>query len=176
MERIGVVTFKGAPLTLIGAEVKTGDKAPAFTVIDRDLREVGYKDLGRVPKLISVTPSLDTPVCDAQARRFNVEAAKLPAEFQIMNISMDLPFAIGRFCATSGIDRIKTYSDYRHAYFGMAYGVMIKELRLLARSVFVIDSHDVIRYMEIAPEETKGVDFDAALDAALRLVSAAGRM
>lgn len=170
MERKDAVKFKGAPLTLIGNDLKIGDKAPPFIVIDRDLKETAYKDLGRNPKLISVTPSLDTPVCDAQARRFNIEAAKLPAEFQIINISMDLPFAINRFCAAAGIDRIKTFSDYRHAYFGMAYGVLIKELRLLARSIFVIDSQDIIRYKEVVPEMTDDVNYSAALEAARQLV------
>lgn len=174
MERVGIVTFKGAPLTLLGGAVKVGQKASEFTVIDSGLKDVHYKDMARTPKLISVTPSLDTPVCDAQARRFNVEAAKLPADFLIMNISMDLPFAIGRFCAAAGIDRIQTYSDYRNAYFGMAYGVMIKELRLLARSLFIIDSKDIIRYVEIVPEMTHNVNFDAALAAAKKLVAGAG--
>lgn len=170
MERKDAVKFKGAALTLIGNNLQPGDKAPSFIVIDKGLKEIAYKDLGRNPKLISVTPSLDTPVCGAQARRFNVEAAKLPAEFQIINISMDLPFAIDRFCAAAGIDRIMTFSDYRHAYFGMAYGVLIKELRLLTRAIFVIDSHDIIRYKEIVPEITDDADYAAALTAARQLV------
>jgi len=171
MERKDAVTFKGAPLTLLGPDLKVGEKVPPFSVIDNGLKEIAYKDLGRNPKIISVTPSLDTPVCDAQARRFNVEAAKLPAEFQIINISMDLPFAIGRFCTSTGIDRVKTFSDYRHAYFGMAYGVMIKELRLLARAIFIIDSHDILRYKEVVPEMTHEVNYAAALAAAKKLLA-----
>ncbi|MEK6790195.1 MAG: thiol peroxidase [Deltaproteobacteria bacterium] len=173
MERKGLITFKGAPLTLLGPRLIIGDKAPAFTVIDRDMRDVSLKDFdfkGK-SKLISVTPSLDTPVCDMQARSFNERAAKMPDEVVVMNISMDLPFAINRFCATAGIDRIKTFSDYRHAYFGMSYGVMIKELRLLARSVFVIDSADIIKYIEIVPEITDNVDFDRALDEAKKTMN-----
>lgn len=173
MERKGLITFKGAPLTLLGPRLIIGDKAPAFTVIDRDMRDVSLKDFdfkGK-SKLISVTPSLDTPVCDMQARSFNERAAKMPDEVVVMNISMDLPFAINRFCATAGIDRIKTFSDYRHAYFGMNYGVMIKELRLLARSVFVIDSADIIKYIEIVPEITDNVDFDRALDEAKKTMN-----
>jgi len=169
MERKDVVTFKGTKLTLLGPDLQIGEKAPPFTVIDNGLKEVAFKDLGKSPKIISVTPSLDTPVCDAQARRFNVEAAKLPAAFQIINISMDLPFAIGRFCTSAGIDRVKTFSDYRHAYFGMAYGVMIKELRLLARAIFIIDSHDILRYKEIVPEMTHEINYDGAFDAAKNL-------
>ncbi|MBI5642250.1 MAG: thiol peroxidase [Deltaproteobacteria bacterium] len=171
MERKGLVTFKGNPLTLIGAELKTGSKAPEFKVISKDLKEVTLKDFTGKAKLISVTPSLDTPVCDNQARRFNQEAASLPGDVAILNISMDLPFAIGRFCSNAGIDRIQTFSDHRDASFGMNYGVLVKEIRLLARSIFVIDSNDVVRYMELVPELTSNVNFQAALDAAARLLA-----
>ena len=171
MERRGVTAFKGNPLTLIGPELKLNGKAPDFTVIDTGLKEVSLRDFKGKSKLISVTPSLDTPVCDHQARRFNVEAAKLPPSIEIINISMDLPFALGRFCTTAGIDRIKTCSDHRDASFGKAYGVLIKELRLLARSVFLIDANDAIRHIEITPEMTHNVNFDAALDAARKLLA-----
>lgn len=163
MERTGLITFKGNPLTLTGEPVKAKDKAPDFTVLDRGLKEVRLKDLAGKAKILSVTPSLDTPVCDHQARRFNEEAAKLPQEFEVINISMDLPFAIGRFCASAGIERIKTLSDHRDASFGNAYGVLIKELRLLARSIFIIGPDDVVRYAEIVPEVTNSVDFERAL-------------
>lgn len=169
MERKGVVTFKGNPLTLLGSEIKVGDKAPDFTVINKELKEARFKDFAGIIKLISVTPSLDTPLCDMQARKFNEEAAKLPAEVEIMNISMDLPFAINRFCSTAGIERIKTFSDHRNASFGMAYGVLIKELRLLSRSVFVINKKDVIHYMEIVPDITMSINFEKALAAAKKL-------
>jgi len=169
MDRTGAVTFKGNPLTLTGNARKTGDRAPDFTVIGKDLKPVALKDFSGKAKLISVTPSLDTPVCDTQARRFNTEAAKLPPEIAVLNISMDLPFAIGRFCTTAGIERIGTYSDHRDASFGTNYGVLIKELRLLARAVFLIDKDNVIRYMEVVPEMTDNVNFSKALEEANKL-------
>lgn len=174
MERKGAVTFKGSPLTLIGNAVKSGTKAPDFTVIDNTLKAVVLKDFAGKIKLISVTPSLDTPVCDTQARRFNVEAAKLPDSVAVINISMDLPFAISRFCATAGIERVKTFSDYKEASFGQAYGVLIKELRLLARAIFLIDASDTVRYCEIVGEMTSSVDFDKALEETARLLAAKG--
>lgn len=174
MERKGAVTFKGSPLTLLGNAVKSGTKAPDFTVIDNTLKAVTLKDFAGKIKLISVTPSLDTPVCDTQARRFNVEASKLPDSVAVINISMDLPFAISRFCATAGIERIKTFSDYKEASFGQAYGVLIKELRLLTRAIFLIDATDTVRYCEIVGEMTSSVDFDKALEETARLLAAKG--
>ncbi len=163
MERTGIVTIKGNPLTLLGPAIKAGDRAPAFVVLDADLKEAGLKDFSGRIKAISVTPSLDTPVCDLQARRFNEAAARLPQDVVILNISMDLPFAISRFCTAAGIDRVKAYSDHRDASFGNAYGVLIKELRLLARSIFVIDKGDVVRYVEIVPEVADHPAYDKAL-------------
>lgn len=159
------VTINGNPLTLMGTAVKVGDKAPDFTVLDADLKEVRLSDFKGKIKLVSVTPSLDTPVCDMQARRFNEKAAKLPEDVVVINISMDLPFAISRFCTTAGIDRVKAYSDHKDASFGNAYGVLIKDLRLLARSIFVIDEEDVIRYIEVVPEITNQPDYEMALEA-----------
>ena len=164
MERKGIVTIHGNPLTLIGPDLKVGDKAPGFTVIDNDLKEVSLKDFGGKIKVISVTPSLDTPVCDIQARRFNQEAANFSAEVAVLNISMDLPFAIARFCNAAGIDRVKTLSDHRDASFGNAYGVLIKELRLLARSIFIIDKDDIIRHKEVVPEVSDHPDYDYAVN------------
>ena len=164
------VSFQGSPLTLVGNEVKVGEKAPDFVVLDSNLQEVRLTDFSGQIKLISTTPSLDTPVCDMQARRFNQLAANLPNDVVIMNISMDLPFAIGRFCTTAGIDRIKVLSDHRDASFGLAYGVLIKELRLLARAVFIIDKDDVIRYIEIVPEITNHPDYDKALEVVKSLI------
>jgi thiol peroxidase len=129
MERKGIVTIKGNPLTLAGKGLKVGDKAPDFTVLDGKLTSVGLKDFAGKIKVISVTPSLDTPVCDIQARRFNQEAGNLPADIVIMNISMDLPFAISRFCTTAGIDEVKAFSDHRDASFGAAYGVLAKRAK-----------------------------------------------
>jgi len=169
MERKGIVTIKGNPLTLVGPELKIGDKAPEFNLVDKELNEVHLKDFDGKIKLISVTPSLDTPVCDIQARRFNQEATGLSEEVAVLNISMDLPFAIARFCASAGIDMVKTLSDHRDASFGTAYGVLTKELRLLARSIFIVDKENIIRYIEIVPEITNHTDYDKALDAVKRL-------
>jgi thioredoxin-dependent peroxiredoxin len=171
MERTGVVTFAGNPLTLLGNPVSVGDKAPAFTLVDKDLKEVALSDFAGKVKLISVTPSLDTPVCDLQARRFNDEAQALSDAVVVLNVSMDLPFAIARYCADAGLDRVKALSDHREAAFGMSYGVLIKGLRLLARSIFVIDKANVIRYQEIVPEVTHHPDYDRALAEAKKLVS-----
>lgn len=171
MERKGIISFKGNPLTLLGVESKVGDKAPDFMVLDNELNIKGLKSFEGKIKVISVTPSLDTPVCDLQARRFNAEAAKLSDDVVVLNISMDLPFALSRFCATAGIDKVKTFSDHREASFANAYGVMIKELRLLARSVFIIDKDDIIRYIEIVPEVTDQPDYDKVLEALKKLAS-----
>jgi len=165
MERKGIITFQGSPLTLTGNEMRVGDKAPDFTVLNGELKEIGLKDFAGKVKVISVTPSLDTPVCDLQARMFNTEAAKLPADVAVLNISMDLPFAISRFCSSAGIDKVKAMSDHRDASFGNGYGVLIKELRLLARAIFIIDKEDMIRYIQIVPELTKEPDYEKALEA-----------
>ena len=164
MERKGVVTAKGNPITLIGPGLKVGDKAPDFTVLDRELKEVRLKDFTGKIKFISVTPSLDTPVCNAQVGILNKEATKLHDSIVIINISMDLPFAVGRFCTTEGIDKMKTFSDHRDASFGTGFGVLIKELRLLARSIFILDKDDVIRYIEIVPEMTHHPDYEKAIE------------
>ncbi len=163
MERKGTVTLKSRPVTLIGQALEKGNKVPDFVVLDKDLSEVSLKDFAGKAKLISVAVSLDTPVCDTQARRFNEEAAQLPDTVAIMNITMDLPFAIGRFCSTAGIDRIRTLSDYRDASFGMAFGTLIKEFRLLARAIFLVDRDNILRYSEIVPEVTGQVNFEKAL-------------
>ncbi len=164
MERKNIIAFQGNPLTLLGPELRVGDKAPEFIVLDNELKEVGLKDFKGKVKLISATPSLDTPVCDMQARRFNQEAAKLPDSVVVINISMDLPFAISRFCTSAGIDKIKTLSDHREASFGNSYGILIKELRLLARSIFIIDKDDIIKYIEIVPEITNHPDYEKAIE------------
>jgi thiol peroxidase len=170
MERSGVITFQGNPLTLLGPALKAGDKAPAFTLLDGDMKPFGLNDLSGKIKLISVTPSLDTPVCDLQLRRFNTEAAGLPGDVIVLNVSMDLPFAIARFCTSAGIDKAKALSDYREAAFGLAYGLLIKELRLLARAIFVVDRSDVIRYVEIVPEITNHPDYEKAVAAAKQII------
>jgi len=163
VERTGVVTFSGNPLTLLGSPTQVGDRAPDFTLVDKELKEVKLSDFEGKVKIISCTPSLDTPVCDLQARRFNDEAQSLSDAVVILNISMDLPFAIARYYADAGLDRVNALSDHREAAFGTSYGVLIKGLRLLARSVFVIDKANVIQYQQIVPEVTHPPDYDRAL-------------
>lgn len=172
MERYGIVKFKGNPLTLVGNKLGIGDRAPDFVVLDGDLKEIGLKDFSGKIKIISVTPSLDTPVCDMQARRFNQEAANLPEDVVVLNISMDLPFAISRFCTVAGIDKVKAFSDHRDVSFGRAYGVLIKELRLLTRAIFIIDRDNLIRYIEIVPEITDQPDYDRAIKEVKGLIQA----
>lgn len=170
MERKGIVMSHGRPLTLIGPGPTTGATAPDFTVLDGELNEVRLSDHPGKIKVISVTPSLDTPVCDLQLRRFNSEASQLPSEVVVMNISMDLPFAISRFCTTAGIDRVRVLSDHRDASFGSAFGLLIKESRLLARAVVILDRENVVRYCEIVPELSNHPDYEKALQA-LKAVS-----
>ena len=167
-ERQGAVKFKGNPLTLIGPEIKVGGKAPEFQAIAQDLSPVTLSGFKGKTLLISVTPSLDTPICDAQAKRFNEEAATLP-NVEILNISMDLPFAQKRWCGASGVARIKTASDHRDASFGKAFGALIKELRLLTRAIFVVDAGGTVRYVEYVPEVTTHPNYDAALAAVKQL-------
>ncbi|MEM1502397.1 thiol peroxidase [Domibacillus sp. 8LH] len=159
------VTFKGNPMTLIGDEVKVGDKAPDFTVLANDLSPVTLADTAGKVRLISVVPSIDTGVCDAQTRRFNEEAAKLD-NVEVLTISADLPFAQKRWCAAAGLENVKTLSDHRDFSFAQAYGVGMQELRLLARSVFVIDSSDTVTYVEYVGEGTDHPDYAAAIEAA----------
>lgn len=164
-ERTNAVTFKGKPVTLLGSERKVGDRAPDFTVLANDLSQVTLKDSEGSVRLISVVPSLDTGVCDQQTRRFNEEAASLP-DVKVLTISVDLPFAQKRWCGAAGIDRVQTLSDHRDLSFGKAYGVVIKELRLLARAVFVVDANDQIVYVEYVPEVTNHPDYEKAIQAA----------
>jgi thioredoxin-dependent peroxiredoxin len=159
------ITFKNNPVTLLGNEVKVGDKAPDFTVLANDLSPVSLADSKGSVRLISVVPSLDTGVCDAQTRRFNEEAAGLD-NVKILTVSVDLPFAQKRWCGANGIENVQTLSDHRDLSFGEAYGVGIKELRLLARAVFVVDSNDTVTYVEYVSEATNHPNYEAALEAA----------
>jgi len=159
------VTFKQEPVTLVGNEIKVGDKAPDFKVLTNDLKEVTLSDYEGKVKLISVVPSVDTGVCSEQTRRFNEEADKLD-NVVVLTISMDLPFAQGRWCAANGIEKVETLSDHRDADFGEKYGVLIKELRLLARSIFVVDSNNVVQHVEYVQEVATHPDYDKALKAA----------
>lgn len=169
-ERSGIITFKGNPFTLLGPELKVGDKAPDFCVVDNGLMPVTLASSAGKIRVISSVPSLDTPVCDTETRRFNQEAANLPDNVTVLTISLDLPFAQKRWCGAAGIDRVNTLSDYRERSFGSAYGVVIKELVLLSRAIFVIDSSDVIRYIQIVPEVTSEPDYAAVLQAVRNLL------
>jgi thiol peroxidase len=162
-ERANAVTMKGNPLTLVGGDVNVGDKAPDFQVVDTNLSPVNFSSFRGKACIISAVPSLDTPVCDVETRRFNEEAGKLGDDVAILTISMDLPFAQKRWCGAAGVDKLVTLSDYKDASFGTAYGVLIKELRLLARSVFVVDRDGVVRYKELVKEISNEPDYEAAL-------------
>lgn len=164
-ERPNVVKMKGNPVTLLGNEVKVGDKAPDFTALASLGAPVGLGDMKDKVKVFNVVVSVDTPVCDVQTKRFNKEAAGLGDGVEIVTLSMDLPFALKRYCAAEGIDRVKTLSDYQNASFGEAYGVLIKENRLLARSIFVVDKNDKVRHAEIVGEITQEPNYEAALKA-----------
>lgn len=170
-ERKGAITFKGNEVTLLGDEVKVGDKAPDFTVLANDLTPVSLKDSAGSVRIISVVPSLDTGVCDQQTRRFNEEATKLP-EVKVLTISVDLPFAQKRWCGAAGIDRVQTLSDHRDLSFGTAYGVAIKEMRLLTRAVFVVDQNDRVVYAQYVPEATEHPDYEAPVLAAQKALQA----
>ncbi len=158
------VSFQQDPVTLLGNEIKVGDTAPNFTVLNNDLQEVSLDDYKGKKKLISVVPSIDTGVCSDQTRRFNEEAEKLD-NVHVLTISMDLPFAQKRWCAAEGIENLDTLSDHRDADFGEKYGVLIKELRLLARSIFVVDSNDKVTYVEYVEEVSNHPDYESALEA-----------
>jgi len=165
MERPGATTMRGNPLTLIGPELKPGDAAPDFSVIDNSLKPVTLKDTGSSVRIISVVPSLDTPVCDAQTKRFNEEAAKLP-DVEILTVSMDLPFAQKRWCGQFGVDKVKMLSDHREGSFGSNYGTLIKDLRIESRAIFVIDQKNQIRHAEYVKEVADFPNYEAALTAA----------
>ncbi|WP_159881328.1 thiol peroxidase [Paenibacillus puerhi] len=163
-------TLKGNPITLVGTTLQVGDKAPDFTVNKNLLETASLSDYAGKVKLISVVPSLDTGVCDAQTRRFNEEAAKLGDNVVILTISNDLPFAQSRWCGSAGIDKVITLSDYKNHSFGKNYGVLIQELHLLMRSIFVIDANDTIQYVEYLSEMTDHPNYEAAVDAVKKLV------
>ncbi|HTL46517.1 MAG TPA: thiol peroxidase [Verrucomicrobiae bacterium] len=163
-ERKGAITFKGNPMTLVGPQLKVGDKAPDFKVVANDLTEATLASTKGKTRLISVVPSLDTPVCDLQTKRFNEEASKLPANVAVLTISMDLPFAQKRWCGASSATKVQTLSDWRGASFGTAYGALIKELHLLTRAVFIVGADDKIQYVEYVPEVTQHPNYDAALN------------
>ena len=157
--------MRGNPLTLVGPELKAGDAAPDFSLVDGGLKPVTLKDTGNHVRIISVIPSLDTPVCDAQTKRFNEEAARLPG-VDIITVSMDLPFAQKRWCGAFGVDKVKMLSDHKEASFGSNYGTLIKDLRIESRAIFVIDGENKIRHAEYVKEVADFPNYEAALSAA----------
>lgn len=165
-DKEAVVTMKGNSLTLVGSRVKVGDPAPDFEVVANDLSPVKFSSFRDKVCIITSVPSLDTSVCDVMTRQFNQEAGKLGDDAVVLTISMDLPFAQKRWCGAAGVDNVRTLSDYHEVSFGMAFGVLIKELRLLARAVFVVDKEGVVRYKQIVDELTNEPDYEAVLKAA----------
>ena len=165
------VTLHGKPMTLVGDEMKVGMTAPDFKVTDNEMLPLKFlrSFKGRIA-VISAVPSLDTPVCDIETRRFNKEAEALGPDVNIITISMDLPFAQKRWCGAAGINRVRTFSDYQKADFGKTYGVLIKELRLLARAVFIVDRDGIIKYAQIMPEVSKEPDYEEVLHAVKALL------
>lgn len=169
-ENNGIITMKGNPLTLVGKQPKIGDHAPDFEVLDNDLSPVRLSSFRGKVCVIASIPSLDTPVCDMETRRFNEEAGILGPYVAILTISMDLPFAQKRWCGAAGVNKVTTLSDHLGASFGEAYGVLIKELRLLARAVFVVDGDGVVQYVQIVKEVTAEPDYEDVLGALKRLL------
>jgi thioredoxin-dependent peroxiredoxin len=165
MERPGATTLRGNPLTLVGPELKPGDAAPDFTLVDGSLKPVSLADTGGQVRIISVVPSLDTPVCDAQTKRFNEAAGSLPG-VDILSVSMDLPFAQKRWCGAFGVDKVKMLSDHKDASFGSHYGTLIKELRIESRAIFVLDRNNKVLHAEYVKEVADHPDYEAALLAA----------
>jgi len=164
-ERTGVVTSRGAPVTLLGTEISVGDTAPLFTAADRDFARVNLADLIGNVVLINVVPSLDTPVCSVQTQRFNRSAASMADDAVFITISTDLPFAQRRFCAAEGIDDLLVLSDAVWREFGLGYGVLIKDRGLLARSVWVIGRDGRVAYRELVSDSSSEPDYTAALRA-----------
>lgn len=164
-ERTNIITFKGNPMTLLGEPAKVGQKAPDFTVLANDLSPRSLENYKGNKLLLSVVPSLDTGVCDMQTRRFNNEVAGVGEHVRMLTISCDLPFAQARWCGAAGMEQLETLSDYRDLSFGLAYGLVIKELRLLTRACLVVDTKGMLTYAEIVPEVTSEVNYEAALKA-----------
>lgn len=169
MERENAITMKGNPLTLVGDEVKIDRQAPDFTVVTNDLTQVSFSKWRGKNIIISSVPSLDTPVCDKETRRFNEEAARFAEDVVVLTISMDLPFAQKRWCGAAHIEHVVTLSDYQQADFGTKYGLLIKGLRLLARAVIVVDKEGIIKYIQLVPEVTQEPDYEPVLQAVKKL-------
>ena len=154
--------FKGGPLDLVGPELKVGEKAPDFKAVDKGLQEITLAGTGNGVRVFSVVPSLDTPVCDAQTKRFNEAAAALPS-VGFFTVSVDLPFAQNRWCNAMAVDKVKMISDHKHADFGEKYGTLIKDWRVESRAIFVVDQDNIIRYVEYVPEVAEHPNYDAVL-------------
>jgi thiol peroxidase len=161
-EHQGVVTFQGNPLTLLGPQLKVGDVAPSFELLNNQLQVVKKSDFPGKTLLLSVAPSLDTPVCALQAKRFHQEIGTLPPSVTVIMVTADLPFAQGRFCNSEGV-AITTLSDHLEMAFGDAYGTHIRELRLECRALFVVGKDGLLKYVEYVPEVTEHPEYDKAL-------------
>ncbi len=168
-ERKGLVTMKSNPMTLVGNEIKVGDKAPNFSVVANDLSMITLDNFKGKKLIISAVPSLDTGICDKETKRFNQEAVTLGQDTTVLTISMDLPFAQKRWCGAANVANVKTLSDHREASFGKAYGVLMKELHLLARAIFVVDSKGTVQYIQLVKEITTEPDYDAVLEAVKKI-------
>ena len=169
-ERNNIVTMKGNPITLLGKALKPGNNAPDADLLANDLSFVKLSSYKGKVCIIAAVPSLDTPICDMETRRFNTEAGRLSDDVVILTISTDLPFAQARWCGAAGVDKVKTLSDHRAVEFGQAYGVLIKDFRLLARAVFVVDKQGVVQYVQIVKEIAEEPDYNAVLEAVKKLV------
>ncbi len=170
LERPHAVTLRGNPFTLLGPERKAGEKLPDFTLTDNSLQPVTEASTRGAVRVFAAVPSLDTPVCDLESRRFNEEAANLGEQVKIYVVSMDLPFAQKRWCGAAHAERVQTLSDYQSGSFGLAMGTLIKELRLESRAVFVAGADDTLRYVEYVPEVGQHPDYDKALAAVRALL------
>ena len=169
-ERKGLVTMKGKPLILVGNEVKVGQPAPDCELVGKDLLPVKLSSFRGKVCIISSLLSLDTSVCDMMTRKFSEEAVALGEDVVVLAVSMDLPFAQGRWCIAADVENVNVLSDHRDASFGRAFGVLVKDLRLLARAVFIVDREWVVRYTEIVNELTHEPDYEAAINAAKQLM------
>ena len=169
LERNGVTEMHGKPLTLIGPEIKVGDKAPDFRLLTNDLKTVSLSNYEDKIKLISVIPSLDTSVCNAQTRRLNEEMNNLSKDVVVLTVSVDLPFAQNRWCGAANVNNIVTLSDHKDTNFGVSYGVLIKDDRILTRTVFVLDKENVVRHVAYVSENINHPDYEALLDAVKKI-------
>ncbi len=172
-ESARTTTLKGNPFPLAGPELKPGDRAPDFEVVDGNLQKVDLEKTGKGVRIFSVLPSLDTPVCDAQTKRFEDEAGKM-SDVQIYTISMDLPFAQKRWCGNFGINRVSMLSDHRSGSFGEHYGTLIPDLRIESRAIFVLDGENKLRHVEYVKEVGSHPNYEAALEAAKSAIQQSG--